>query len=85
MSTSAQINQLKYTILSSGCNIFRFQKGIRQSATWKTVTKSQSHGFGSLVANLTESWLNDRKQRVVINGKCSGWSEEYRMCLLLTR
>ena len=22
-----------------------FPKGIRQSATWKTVTKSQSHGY----------------------------------------
>ena len=27
------------------------------------------------MANLIESWLSDRKQRVVINGKCSGWSE----------
>ena len=32
-------------------------------------------GIGSLVANWIESWLSDRKQRVVINGKCSGWSE----------
>ena len=28
-----------------------------------------------LVSNWIESWLSDRKQRVVINGKCSGWSE----------
>ena len=32
-------------------------------------------GIGSLVANWIESWLSDRKQGVVINGKCSGWSE----------
>ena len=32
-------------------------------------------GIGSLVANWIWSWLSDRKQRVVINGKCSGWSE----------
>ena len=32
-------------------------------------------GIGSLVANWIESWLSDRKQRVVINGKCSGWLE----------
>ena len=32
-------------------------------------------GIGSQVANWIESWLRDRKQRVVINGKCSGWSE----------
>ena len=63
-------------VISSGCNIFRFPEGIPQSATWKTVTKRQSHGyFGSLVANWIESWLSDRKQRVVINGKCFGWSE----------
>ena len=32
-------------------------------------------GIGNPVANRIESWLSDRKQRVVINGKCSGWSE----------
>ena len=31
--------------------------------------------IGSLVTNWIESWLSDRKQRVVINDKCSGWSE----------
>ena len=37
--------------------------------------KVKAMGIGSLVANWIESWLNDRKQRVVINGKCSGWSK----------
>ena len=32
-------------------------------------------GIGSLVANWMESWLSDRKQRVVINCECSGWSK----------
>ena len=32
-------------------------------------------GIGSQVANWIESWLNDRKERVVINGKCSDWAE----------
>ena len=32
-------------------------------------------GIGSQVANLIESWLSDRKQRVVINSKCSGCSD----------
>ena len=27
------------------------------------------------MANWIELWLSDRKQRVVINGICSGWSE----------
>ena len=32
-------------------------------------------GIGSLVENLIESWLSHRKERVIINGKCSGWSK----------
>ena len=32
-------------------------------------------GIGSLVANWIESWLSDMKQRVVINVKCSCWSD----------
>ena len=37
--------------------------------------KAKAMGIGSLVTNWTASWLSDRKKRVVINGKCSGWSE----------
>ena len=37
--------------------------------------KIKAMGIGSQVANWIESWLSDRKQRVVINGKCSVWSE----------
>ena len=61
--------------LSSGFDIFRVPKGIRQSATngWRLL-KVKAMGIWSLVANWIESLLSDRKQRVVINGKCSGWS-----------
>ena len=41
----------------------------------RLLLKLKAMGIGSLVANWIESWLSDRKQRVVINGKCSGWSE----------
>ena len=41
----------------------------------RLLLKVKALGIGSLVANWIESWLSDRKQRVVINGKCSGWSE----------
>ena len=57
-------------------------------------------GIGSLVANWIESWLSDRKQRVVINGKCSyincaklradlrklyNWSEVWQMLFNLDK
>ena len=29
-------------------------------------------GIEKIVSNWMESWLSDEKQRVVINGKCSG-------------
>ena len=32
-------------------------------------------GIGSQVTNWMKSRLSERKQRVIINGKCSGWSE----------
>ena len=41
----------------------------------RLLLKVKAMGIGSPVANWIESWLSDRKQRVVINGKCSGWSE----------
>ena len=41
----------------------------------RLLLKVKAMGIGSLVANCIESWLSDRKQRVVINGTCSGWSE----------
>ena len=41
----------------------------------RLLLKVKAMGIGSLVADWIEPWLNDRKQRVVINGKCSGWSE----------
>ena len=37
--------------------------------------KAKAMSIGSLATNWIESWLSDRKQRDVINGKCSGWSE----------
>ena len=44
----------------------------------RLLLKVKAMGIGSLVANWIESWLSDRKQRVVINSKCSGWSEVSR-------
>ena len=41
----------------------------------RLLLKVNAMGIGSLVANWIESWLSDRKQRVVINGNCPSWSE----------
>ena len=48
-----------------------FQKAFHKVPHGRLLLKVKAMGIGSLV----ENWLSDRKQRVVINGKCSGWSE----------
>ena len=52
-----------------------FQKAFDKVPHGRLLLKVKAMGIGSLVANWIESWLSDRKQRVVINGKCSSWSE----------
>ena len=52
-----------------------FQKAFNKVPHGRLLLKLKAMGIGSLVANWIESWLSDRKQRVVIKGKCSGWSE----------
>ena len=51
-----------------------FQKAFDKMLHGRLLLKVKAMGIGSLVANWIKSWLSDRKQRVVINGKCSGWS-----------
>ena len=52
-----------------------FQKAFDKVPHGRLLLKVKAMGIGSLVANWIESWLSDRKLRVIINGKCSGWSE----------
>ena len=52
-----------------------FQKAFDKVPHGRLLLKVKAMGIESLVANWIEAWLSDRKQRVVINGKCSGWSE----------
>ena len=52
-----------------------FQKAFDKVPLGRLLLKVKAMGIGSLVANCIESWLSDRKKRVVINGKCSDWSE----------
>ena len=52
-----------------------FQKAFDKVPHGRLLLKVKSMGIGNLVANWIESWLSDRKQRVIINSKCSGWSD----------
>ena len=55
-----------------------FQNAFDNVPHWRLLLKVKAMGIGSLVANWIELWLSDIKhvkERVVINGKCSGWSE----------
>ena len=52
-----------------------FQKEFDKVPHERLLLKVKVMGLGSQVTNWIESWLSDRKQRVVINGKCSGWSD----------
>ena len=52
-----------------------FKKVFDQVPHRRLLLKVKAIGIGSQVGNWIESWLSDRKQRVVINGKCSGWSQ----------
>ena len=40
----------------------------------RQLLKVKVMGIGSLVANWIESWLSDRKPKVVSNDKCPSWS-----------
>ena len=48
-----------------------FQKAFDKVPHGRLLLKVNAIGIGSQVATWIESWLSDRKQRVVINGKCS--------------
>ena len=57
-----------------------FQKAFEKVPHRRLLLKVKAMGIWSLVANWIESWLSDRKQRVVINGKCSSWSKVSSEC-----
>ena len=52
-----------------------FRKAFDKVPHRRLLLKVKAMGIANLVANWIESWLSDRKQRVVINAKYSGWFE----------
>jgi len=52
-----------------------FQKAFDKVPHQRLIIKLAAHGLDGDVLNWIENWLADRKQTVVINGQCSGWTE----------
>ena len=51
-----------------------FSKAFDKVSHQKLILKLKSHGISGCVLKWIEAWLSGRRQRVVINGKCSGWT-----------
>ena len=52
-----------------------FSKAFDKVPHKRLVEKVKAHGIGSDIWRWIEAWLSDRSQRVVINGKASGWEK----------
>ena len=52
-----------------------FQKAFDKVPHKRLLIKLKSHGIQGNVLRWVENWLNNRKQRVVINGKASKWTK----------
>ena len=52
-----------------------FAKAFDKVPIRRLLVKMEAHGITGKVLEWVEQWLTGRKQRVVLNGKKSGWSE----------
>jgi len=52
-----------------------FQKHLTKSSHHRLLLKLEAHGIGGSVLRWIESWLCGRKQRVMLGGQVSDWSE----------
>ena len=50
-----------------------FQKAFDKVPHQRLLLKLKSHGMGNSIINWIEQWLNDRRQRVVVDGEVSSW------------
>ena len=50
-----------------------FQKAFDEVPHQRLIPKLKSHGMGNSIINWIEQWLNDRRQRVVVDGEVSSW------------
>merc|ERR1712035_239348 len=51
-----------------------FQKAFDKVPHKRLLLKLKSHGIQGSILKWINNWLNNRKQRVVINGKASEWT-----------
>ena len=50
-----------------------FQKAFDKVPHQRLLLKLKSHGMGNSIINWIEQWLNDMRQRVVVDGEVSSW------------
>ena len=50
-----------------------FQKAFDKVPHQRLILKLKSHGMGNSLINWIDQWLNERKQRVVVDGEVSSW------------
>ena len=50
-----------------------FQKAFDKVPHQRLILKLKSHGMGNSIINWIGQWLNDRRQRVVVDGEVSSW------------
>ena len=50
-----------------------FHKAFDKVPHQRLILKLKSHGMGNSIINWIEQWLNDRRQRVVVDGEISSW------------
>ena len=50
-----------------------FPKAFDKVPHQRLISKLKSHGMGNSIINWIEQWLNDRRQRVVVDGEVSSW------------
>ena len=50
-----------------------FQKAFDKVPHQRLLLKLKAHGIGDSITDLIEQWLNDRRQRVVVDGEVSNW------------
>ena len=50
-----------------------FQKGFDKVPHQIQILKLKSHGMGNSIINWIEQGINDRRQRVVVDGEVSSW------------
>ena len=52
-----------------------FAKAFNKVPTYRLLNKLRAHGKGGQVLRWIQAWLTGRKQRIVLNGKCSSWAD----------